>query len=269
MVVTGLVGLSKSDASTNSVILEGHGYVGSLGCPNAATTFPAVQTVLAANGDTRVPIGINWLCSDSGGLNIKPYGRNPDPNTWNANTKIEDIGYALAWAVYQNYTVNGVSVSMICHSMCGLYWRYAVTHSGVDADFPPALLVDKTITYSTPYKGWDHPNAFMALNCPSLYEQCKEMTPNSAFLTALGAQPAVPGWTCVGGSPKDTVATINSACGVPGATKYDYYDKTVVNYSHPSYMTDTSNLTNVTAKVNGVVTTGVGHSLRVGWAAVQ
>lgn len=255
-------------ASPTSVILEGHGFVGSLGCPNAATTFPDFAAVLRDNGDTRTPVGINWLCSDKGGLDIKPYGRNPDPNSWNANTKIEDIGYALAWAVYQTYTRNGVAVSMICHSLCGVYWRYAVTHSGVDADFPPPLLVDSTVTYSTPYKGWDVNTGLMGLTCGP-YVQCQEMKPGSPFLTSLAAQPAVPSWTCVGGSPNDSVATIASACGVPADRRIDYYDKSVVNYSHPGYMTDASEVENVTAKINGVVTTGVGHSLREGWKAIR
>lgn len=260
---------APAHADPTTVVIEGHGFVGSVGCPNAKTEWPGLDTVLAQNGYTGPRVGIAWLCSDSGDLDIKPYGDDTNPNNYNVNMSFTAIAKANMRALYDVYWSKGIHTNVVGHSAYGLIMRYGMGMLG-QPGWPPLALVDHVVTISTPYQGWDSPNAYMFLNCPSLYTQCKEMTPGSAFITAMNAMPKpATDWTCIGGSPKDQVATIKSACGVPADTKIDYYDKTVVNYEHSAYLTDTSQAENVKVKVNGVITLNRGHSLREVWKAIR
>lgn len=253
-----------AQAATAPDVLYVHGFIASSGCSGIDTAKQAapLATVLKADGYAGRVIGVDWLCGDKNGANIKPYGTLP-ASAYNASIRIEDIATALAAYVRATYTDHALAApSCVGHSMGGLICLAAVKLYGMPAS--------RVVTYSTPNKGWDKiPAGTMGIYCGT-WTQCQEMTTGSTFLTGLESAPKPVGtaWTCVGGSPRDNVATINSACGPDAETKVDYYATGVVNYTHPGYMTDTSQLVNVTAKVNGQIAV-IGHSLRMGWEALR
>ena len=257
-----LLAAPPAQAAIDPTVLYVHGYIASAGCPgiNTATQAAPLKQTLTANGYTGTLVPIDWLCGDKGGANIKPYGTVP-VTSYNATLSIATIADTLA--AWVRATQTG-PVACVGHSMGGLICSYMAKHH-------PDLPLVAGVTYSTPYQGWDKITpGTMGVYCGT-YLQCQQMTTGSAFLTSLAALPRPPAatWTCLGGSPKDNVASIASACGTDATTRVDYYATGVVNYSHTSYLTDTSQLLNVTAKVNGLVTSGVGHSLRMAVQALR
>jgi len=248
-------------------VLYLHGFIGSPGCPGIDTSKQAapLASTLKADGYTGPVIGIDWLCGDKGGANIKPFGTQP-ASSYNAGIKIEDIAYAFAWYVWTTYSSKGLPVNVVGHSMGGLITSYAVKHAGT-AGFPAYLLIDRVATFSTPYAGLDKNGNTMAVSCGS-YMQCQEMTPGSAFLTNLArlTRPASTIWTTIGGSPAD-IMTYASSSATDANAKVEYYDKTTVNYGHSAYMTDTSQKEDIKLRINGAGIVGP-HSLRMGWKAL-
>jgi len=139
------------------------------------------------------------------------------------NVSLHNLGYLLAWNIYQSYSKNNVSVDVMAHSMGGLIIRAALT--GVarhEPNWPPYLLVEDVVTFDTPHRG----NTAASL-CAGLYgyQQCVDMSPGSAFLKWLyqGPQSAQgTDWTLVGCDDDDIVPT-DSALGMT-AGHYVRYD---------------------------------------------
>jgi len=225
----------------NVPVLWVHGIINTLGgCAGIDTAKQAAPfaSVLASNGYTGPVVGVDYYCGDKNGMSILnaagTYGK-----MYNNNVPIERLGQDFAWAVYNNYTSKGQYVSVAAHSMGGLITAYALTHVG-QSGFPPSLLVQDVVTFSTPYAGTDRaPN--VALWCGSTV-QCTEGAPGSAFVTDLAKQAAPAGvdWTTMGGGPADTVDSYASSSAFPAQHKINYYSKTPVNYNHNTYISDQS-----------------------------
>lgn len=137
------------------------------------------------------------------------------------DTNLLELGKRMANEIYSFYSQYGQPVDVVAHSMGGLIIREAL--AGVAAHktgFPPVLYVEDVVTLGTPHKG-----STMAGFCGSLgYQQCKDMTPNSAFLKQLPENPqSVMGtdWTIMGADDDET-APANSAVGVLAQHKVRY-----------------------------------------------
>lgn len=242
----------------NTDVLYVHGYINSPGCPGIDTAKQALplSNVLKTNGYAGKVIGVDWLCGDKNGVNIKPYGRIP-ASSFNANAHIDDVCYAFANYVKTVYNANGKTPNVVAHSMGGLITSCAAKTYGA--------VFNKVVTISTPYGGLDES---LPLDC-SLYTQCKEMVPGSAFLTDLRnkVKPSGITWTTIGGSPRD-IMSYGSSSGTDATTKVNYYATTPVNYGHSAYLTDTSTAKNVPVRINDVATTGY-HSLQTAYLYIK
>lgn len=254
LVALGLSPLTPAHAATAPDVLYIHGYINSTGCAGIRTAVQAapLATTLKAAGYTGTVKGVDYLCGDSTGVDIKPYGTLPKSG-YTANAPIENIAQALCGYIAANYTE---PVNIVAHSMGGLIGDYAVKACGAR--------VGQLVTLSTPRGGWDEtPVYLMGLTCGGT-EQCRQMTVGSPFLTNLATLPvpASTDSTAIGGSPKD-VFTFASISAGQAQHKVDYYATTPVNYGHSAYLTDTSALLNVPARINGVAVTNQPHSLRM------
>lgn len=276
---------SPPDHNINTPVLYIHGIVASAGCPGLKTAKQAapLKTVLTANGYKGTLVPIDYYCGDNTGISIRGAGGPSTPefpqNGYNATTPIERLGFDLSWFIYNTYTVKGQPVSVVAHSMGGLITAYAVTHAG-QPNFPPTLLVQDVVTFSTPYGGVDEapspltPQQYATIWCGS-YAECSSLVPGSPFLTELASQvvPAAIDWTTIGGSPKD-IMTYAASSAISADHKVNYYSKIPVDYGHSAYLTDTSNMQNMPAKItegSGVtwqITNGA-HSLKWGAAALM
>lgn len=266
---------SRAEAQvTNVPVLWVHGIVNTLGgCAGLDTAKQAapLNTVLKNNGYIGPVVGIDYYCGDKNGLSIRNAAGNYG-KTYNNDVSIERLGRDFAWAVYNNYSSHGQYVAVAAHSMGGLITAYALTHVG-QPGFPPSLLVQDVVTYSTPYAGTDKaPN--VALWCGGSV-QCKELAPGSAFVTDLAKQSAPAGvdWTTVGGGPADNVDSYASSSAFPAQHKINYYAKTPVNYNHNTYISDVSLLVNEPLSYTNVgqptytISAGM-HSLNLGARAL-
>lgn len=106
-------------------------------------------------------------------------GSNPLTN----ETSIGALGHRLAWWIYNNYTVRGLTVSLVGHSMGGLVARVAVSGSSKRlGGFPPPLLVKGMVLLGTPNNGASTSYLGGLVGCR---QQCAQMNPGSSFLTSL------------------------------------------------------------------------------------
>jgi pimeloyl-ACP methyl ester carboxylesterase len=148
------------------------------------------------------------------------------------NTSIWTLGYLLADWIWDHYTVRGIPVDIVGHSMGGLIARAALANTGAPG-WPQYLLVEDVVTLGTPHQGSDS-----AYGC--WYTQCEELRPNSAFLQSLPENPQGYGgtdWTLVGSDSDLHVQ--QSGVGMTAAHKVMYL---YPDYGHSDYYTDTSPL---------------------------
>jgi pimeloyl-ACP methyl ester carboxylesterase len=143
------------------------------------------------------------------------------------DTSVQELGRQLAWDIYNRYSVNGVSVDLVGHSMGGLVARAALT--GVArglTDWPPHLYVEDVATLGTPHAGTS-----WAYLC--FYRQCGDMRPGSAFLSwAYPSPQSAQGtdWT-LAGSEDDEVVSADSAIGMDAGHKVRYASGTGLQHS--------------------------------------
>jgi triacylglycerol esterase/lipase EstA (alpha/beta hydrolase family) len=102
------------------------------------------------------------------------------------HTSIKTVGRALANEIYNRYSVRGVKIDVVAHSMGGLVIRSALTEMAKGAaGYPPYVYVEDVVTLGSPHNG-----AIFAGWCSlTLWLQCKEMQAGSSFLTGLAARP--------------------------------------------------------------------------------
>lgn len=271
---------TASAASNTDPILWVHGLQASGTCPTVdskkqSTPFKNVAVKLGYKGQV---VPIDYYCGDKTGVSIRgaggPSTDQYPQNGYTAETPIERLGLDLAWFIYNTYTVNNQSVNIAAASMGGLITMYAITHAG-QADFPPYLLIDNAVTFSTPYAGVDKPpvntpEGYVKMIC-GVKTQCNQMLPGSAFLTDLATQtiPASTDITTIGGGQRD-ILTYKSTSAIAADHKVNFYNIYPVSYDHTSYLTDQNMLLNMSAEVaedGGApvrITKGLPHSLN--WA---
>lgn len=271
---------TRVGAAADEPVLWVHGIVNTLdacrGMPgdpgvHADTQAAPLKSVLASDGQTPPVIGVKYYCGDTATADITncagPYG-----HFYDNSVPIERLALDLACYINKHYSQYGQYVSIVGHSMGGLIAEYAVTHAGQPGW--PSVLVHTVVTYSTPNGGADKTSpALWAASC-GIYEQCNEMLPGSAFLTSLAAAPMPSSvrLVTVGGGPADNVDSYASSTRPDAYWSINYFAKSPVDYSHTSYITDTSMaLTEpYTVRSNGATTTVTGvHSLLAGCRALE
>ncbi|MFI2206037.1 esterase/lipase family protein [Streptomyces sp. NPDC020192] len=114
------------------------------------------------------------------------------------NTPLETIGLDLAWDIYNHYTLRGMPVDIIAHSMGGLITRYALDAVAKHVHgAPPKLYVEDVATLGTPHDGANQRYTDLC----KFKLQCRQMAPGSDFLKSLGRNPQSAmgtDWTLIG-----------------------------------------------------------------------
>ena len=161
-----------------------------------------------------------------------------DPSSHGFDSRIEHIGYHLAWFIYDHYSKVGVTVDAVGHSMGGLILRYAIAQSALNhSSFPPYLYVEDVATLGTPHTGTS-----WAQGC-FWSDQCGQMVPGSSFMNWLAANAKNPqesggtDWTTMG-SHNDNYVSAGSAVGMDATHRVNYYSN--MNVEHGDYLVDTS-----------------------------
>ncbi len=282
--------LSSAHAAAPNPVLLIHGF-----SDNCGASMSKASTYLQGKGLTTVNLG--YYTNEAGcNATIKGvYGPISAPNscsttdaaaaqaldqqkTVDTDYPIEKLGYHLAWYIYQNYTLQGISVDLVVHSMGGLIIRSAIAqtvedHSGNCAalqtdkaglgPLPPNLLIGRVATISTPHDG-----AAIADFDP-FEHQAIEMKPGSQFIQGLknteiggDAQWLTIGENCGVLLHSDGVVSASSAAwpdGLGAAVQRVTY--TGCTWVHTSIEKDTSNVMDQKASVDGVAHTGCDRSI--------
>jgi hypothetical protein len=146
-------------------------------------------------------------------------------------TSIRHLGYHLAWYIYDHYTRIGQPVDVVGHSMAGVVIRYALAQvERGHASFPPRLLVEDVVTLGAPHDGVKP----IIETCPT--RQCRQMEPNSAFLTWLRFNAWEPDglggtdWTVIG-AVDDNYVTAASGVAMGACHKVKYLGSSNVEHS--------------------------------------
>ncbi|QQM38215.1 lipase family alpha/beta hydrolase [Streptomyces liliifuscus] len=128
----------------------------------------------------------------------------------NVNTKIKDLGKALAKKIDSEYTSKGKSVDLVGHSMGGLIIRAAITGvAKADSGFPSKLYVEDVVTLGAPHDGTGS-GAFCFWAT-----QCTDMVKGSNFIEWLRKNPQSShgtDWTAIA-SDKDEAVGEDTATG--------------------------------------------------------
>lgn len=252
--------VSPANAADGAPVVDVHGIVGQgAGCTavDSAKQAAPLQQVLSANGYIGQVVPIDYYCGDSKGVSIRgaggPSTAEYPQNGYTLNTPIERLGLDLASFVYDTYTVKGQPVNLACYSMGGLICTYALTHLGTPG-FPPSLLVQNVVTFSTPFGGVDKsnfgtPEQYKLIWCGN-YTQCDQLMPGSPFLTDLAQQslPAGVDLTTLGGGPND-IMTYAASTTALAQHAVNFYGSLPVKYNHNNMITDTSLAFNMPARV--------------------
>ena len=175
-------------------------------------------------------------------------GKHYDPGgPFDRYTRIEHLGYRLAWMIYSQYSSKGITVDVVSHSMGGLITRYAVAQvARGHADFPPYLYVEDSVTLGTPHSGtgW-------ASLCWTT--QCEQMRPGSSLINWLASYAPNPqgsggtDWTAIG-SYDDEIVSEGSAIAMSAAHKIQYLGSADV--AHSDYYQDTTDARTADVRYN-------------------
>src|SRR5437868_1421287 len=92
------------------------------------------------------------------------YGRDRNCNMHakgTTDTRIQDVGAALARRIYKHFTSKGVAVDIVAHSMGGLVAKAAIQgtnkYGGQSRKWPSRLYVEDVVTLGTPHLGANFP----------------------------------------------------------------------------------------------------------------
>lgn len=188
--------------SADRAILFIHGFdpLGQFGHKDCRETWGAAETAIEDAGWTG-PLATFGLYAGTENCTYHYDG--------GTTTTIGDLGKALAWNIYNHYSVKGQPIDVIAHSMGGLVIRAAI--AGVAAHYggwPPYLYVEDVATLGTPHQGIEDAGWLGLVD----NQQAIDMTPGSRFLTNLERNPQsaiYTDWTLIG-SVSDTVADYTS-----------------------------------------------------------
>jgi hypothetical protein len=228
---------ARSDG-TNKPVLFLHGFevLGSLNCNTYWGSGQAISLFQNMGWSSGNIVALTYYGSGGGACT-----RFASANT---GTSIEEIGFDLAWYIYNNYSSKGKAVDIVTHSMGGLVTRVAIagtsnrrTVSGMS--FPPFLFIEDVATLSTPHEG---ATAVTRAECTAVGfpYQCTEMMPGSSFLNSWIIRPLPASnrvgydnpqsqmgtdWSLVGSDDDDTVnaaSAVSLTASYPFGHKYIY-----------------------------------------------
>lgn len=173
-----------------------------------------------------------------------------------SDTSIRRIGAQLARYIYQTYTAEGQPVDIVAHSIGGLAARVAIKYTAARMrGFPPSLLVNRVVTFSTPYKGVSRSAIREVPGLPGT-RQARQIRVGSSFLAALATHGDVAGtqWLVIGSSGGCDIVRGASAVGAGHAQRLRYTGC----WSHIQYLYDATATRSYRAYRNGVLTRAYG-----------
>ncbi len=166
---------ARANGQANPVILV-HGFNWNANT-DCGTYWAAAKTALLNDGWTGGLTTYGYYSGDTN-CGIKYSG--------GTGTSIKTVAKDFATQIYNRYSVRGVKVDVLAHSMGGLVVRSALTETAKGTTgFPPYLYIEDVATLSTPHGGAN----YATLCYLTTVTQCKEMAGGSSFLTGLQARP--------------------------------------------------------------------------------
>jgi triacylglycerol esterase/lipase EstA (alpha/beta hydrolase family) len=172
------------------------------------------------------------------------------------DTSIRRIGAQLARYIYRTYTAVGQMVDIVAHSIGGLAARVAIKYTAARMrGFPPSLLVNRVVTFSTPYKGASRSAIREVPGLPGT-RQAREIREGSSFLASLATHGSVAGtqWLVIGSSGGCDIVRGASAVGAGHAVRLRYTGC----WSHIQYLYDATATRSYRAYRDGVLTMAYG-----------
>ncbi|MGW0781416.1 lipase family alpha/beta hydrolase [Streptomyces sp. NPDC002913] len=215
---------SRSNGTSNRVIFV-HGY-SPAGKHDCADYFSTARKHFKNNG---------W----KGNLLTFGYYSDNKNCSYNAgggrSTPIKEVAKKFANYVSKYYTEKGKKVDVVAHSMGGLVVRAALyyTQQGA-AGFPKSkrLYIEDVVTLGTPHAGITKSRVVLCGKA----QQCKDMTPGSAFLKNLPSK--MPSTTRNGNMSTDwtTVSsyhdgTVSESSGIAGTADHEVQYKDGINHN--------------------------------------
>ena len=248
-----MVQASPADARTDNrtkPVVYVHGY-NPFGDGADCNMWNSMDSTMRSWGLTGQKVTVKYYFGDANCThslqNYGTNGRHYDPGyaNWDRYVRLEHLGYRLAWMIYSQFSSRGITVDIVSHSMGGLITRYALAQTQRrNADFPPYLYVEDSVTLGTPHAGTGWADWCWTT-------QCGQMQPGSSFvnwLATYGPNPQGTGgtdWTAVG-SYNDEIVSETSAVSMSAAHKVLYLAASDVK--HSDYYVDASDAR--TADVN-------------------
>ena len=195
-----------------------HGYKAAA---SPGVDLPVLPKVLmqtaAAEGREVIPVG--YYVKDTNGPSIQKSGKagatfsTGKQNGGNTNgTDIRHLAYQLAWWIYDNYSSKGLPVDLVGHSLGGLITRSMLFGLNTDKSYPPTLLVEDSVTVSTPHLGLAVTTTTGIGCAASATLQCTQLGNGSSYIKELKAKGRGPqgtggtDWTAIGASTGDVAS---------------------------------------------------------------
>lgn len=226
-----------------------HGFFGGR-CPTGLNVASAMigPTYELATGGWGGPLDVvSYYACDQGGSRI---------GSDTTGTSIRRIGAQLARYIYRTYTAHGQTVDVVAHSMGGLVARTAVEFTADHArGFPPSLLVNRVVTFSTPFNGVSRA-AIRAVPGLAGTRQARQARVGSAFLASLARRGITAGtdWLVIGSSGGCDLVGGASAVDMPHAVRIRYAGC----WSHTAYLYNRTPTRSYPAYRNGIATMAYG-----------
>ena len=110
----------------------------------------------------------------------------PRPGYWGTTDELLfHVACEFAWYIYDTYTLSGIPVQIVAHSMGGLITRAAIGGAGYLNKYPPQkLLVTRVVTVATPHGGVSGVEQTSGYFTGS-GQQLSDMDPSSTFMDNL------------------------------------------------------------------------------------
>lgn len=254
--VVALIGLqpvtaeARTDNRSKPVVYV-HGY-NAFGDGTSCNMWSSMDNTLRSWGLTGAKVTARYYKGDTNCTHaLETFGANGkhyDPGgPFDRYTRIEHLGYRLAWMIYSQYSSKGIAVDVVSHSMGGLITRYAVAQvARGHADFPPYLYVEDSVTLGTPHSGTGWANWCWTT-------QCSQMRPGSSLINWLATYAPNPqgsggtDWTAIG-SYDDEIVSESSAIAMSAAHKVQYLGSADV--AHSDYYQDTTDARTADVRYN-------------------
>lgn len=191
-------------------------------------------------------------------------------NDGTVNEDIRHVTCLLAWYIWHHYTLNGVTVAVIAHSLGGILIRQAMNDTPYVSAFPPYLQISDVATAGTPHQGLTTGAAgvwILTQGCPNPCLQVYQMQADNALMSNMnsktwrggfGRNPQGYGgtdWTTLSSGYDSVLSGCTSSleglgapapgttradlCGLmPGAKHFVIYPGPYPQYDHGGYLED-------------------------------